>query len=466
MNPSRSRGRSRHTSATPASSAVARPAPSLSISTVPSRNALTEDLGQPLLLVIGAGHFGTYPVSIDGELVFGRDPACAVALTHEKISRRHARVRAVPEPTPDGPAILVEDLESTNGVLIAGQRLVVGACAPLRRGESFQLGPFSVLVLKASAPQGQAEVGTRTAIVVGDPTLRGLPPTVARLAQSAISVIMLGETGTGKEVLARSLHEASGRAGPFVGINSAALSEPLLESELFGHERGSFTGAAHAKPGLLEMARNGTVFLDEIGDLPLVLQAKLLRAIETREVYRVGGLTPVALDVRFLAATHRDLGADVATGRFRSDLYYRLNGVTLHLLPLRNRRDAIPALARQFLEQAGAVDGRPPPHLSLEAISKLTRHDWPGNVRQLRNVIERAALLSSGEEIGARDIVIDDDSPGDRLVQLAEVARRHRGNVTLIARELGTSRSQVHRLAQRHGVDLELLRGTCAAPAR
>jgi DNA-binding NtrC family response regulator len=284
---------------------------------------------------------------------------------------------------------------------------------------------------------------------------------VERIARGQINVLILGETGAGKEVLARTLHELSGRPGPFVAINCGALSETLLESELFGHEKGAFTGAAQAKPGLLETAPRGTVLLDEIGDLPTGLQVKLLRVLETREVYRVGGLKPVPLDVRFLAATHRDLLTDVAEGRFRRDLYYRVNGVTLRLPPLRERRAAIPALARRFLAEAAAAAGRPPPRLGVEAAGLLARHEWPGNVRELRAVVERAVLMTSGDEIGARAILLDAAPPAVADAERARfvaTAHRHAGNVTAMARELATSRSQVRRVAQRLGVDLTRLR--------
>jgi two-component system, NtrC family, response regulator AtoC len=409
--------------------------------------------GGALLLVIGAGHFGTYKVPDDGELTLGRDPACSVPLAHDKISRRHARVRG-------GREVLVEDLGSTNGVVVGGQRLGAGETAPLELGDSFQIGPYTAILVRAAEAEGSADGAARAAIVVPDPTPGAVSEVVARLARSAVSILIVGETGTGKEVLARTLHQLSGRTGPFVGINCAALSETLLESELFGHERGAFTGAVQAKPGLLETAPKGTVFLDEIGELPLGLQAKLLRALETREVQRVGGLKPVPVDARFLAATHRDLAADVAAGRFRRDLYYRVNGVTLRLPPLRARRGAIPDLARRFLDEAAAAAGRPPPRLNLEAVGVLARHDWPGNVRELRTVIERSLHVAGGDEIGARDVLIDTAAaaPDDERARFLEVARRHDGNVTAMARDLATSRSQVRRLAQRLGVDLGRLR--------
>jgi two-component system, NtrC family, response regulator AtoC len=235
---------------------------------------------------------------------------------------------------------------------------------------------------------------------------------VERVAQGTISVLILGETGVGKEVLAESVHRASKRsAQAFLKLNCAALSESLLESELFGHERGSFTGATGAKQGLLETADGGTVFLDEVGELPLAIQAKLLRVIEERAVLRVGGLKTKAIDVRFVAATNRDLEAEIARGTFRQDLYFRLNGVSLMIPPLRERIDEIAGLARAFvasswqkLERDGA-----PPRLAPEALAMLEGYGWPGNIRELRNVIERAVLLSTDGAITPEQL------PAERL---------------------------------------------------
>jgi DNA-binding NtrC family response regulator len=350
---------------------------------------------------------------------------------------------------------VVEDLGSKNGIVVADRQLAAGAVAELRVGDSFRIGPFTVLVAEAAPPETW---GTQAKIQVLDPTPRGLPSAVARLAESAVSIVIEGETGSGKEVLARSIHELSRRTGPFVGLNVPALSDGLLESELFGHERGAFTGAVRAKLGLLETAKDGTVFLDEIGEMPLGLQAKLLRAIETREIYRVGAVKPIALSVRFLAATHRNLEAEVAAGRFRRDLLYRLDGITLQIPPLRERRGAIADLAATFLAEASAAAGRSIPRIGVDAIAKLVRYRWPGNVRELRAVIARSLLLCDGDELRASAILVDAMVPPDSPGAFVELARRHRGNVTEIARVLATSRSQVHRLAQRFGIALDQLR--------
>ena len=229
------------------------------------------------------------------------------------------------------------------------------------------------------------------------PAMVALKRTLIRVAPAPVNVLVLGETGAGKDVVASLLHELSPRAAKrFVGLNCASFPEALIESELFGHERGAFTGAASAKAGLLEAADGGTVFLDEIGELPAPMQAKLLRVIETSEVTRLGGVAPRRIDVRFVAATNRDLEAEVAAGRFRRDLYFRLNTVTVTVPPLRERRAEIEPLARLFLENARRRFNLPAVDLSGDALEALEAHTFPGNVRELRNLMERAALLATG----------------------------------------------------------------------
>jgi transcriptional regulator with GAF, ATPase, and Fis domain len=240
----------------------------------------------------------------------------------------------------------------------------------------------------------------RSNVVMRDPVMLAVRRTVARVAPAPVNVLILGETGVGKDVVATMVHELSTRAKQsLVRLNCASLPEQLLESELFGHERGAFTGAVVSKQGLLETAEGGTVFLDEVGELPLSIQAKLLRAIESREVMRVGGLKTRTIDVRFVAATNRDLARDVTEGRFRQDLFYRLNCVTVLVPPLRERPSEIEPLARLFLESACDRFGAGPMQLSGAAVAALGRYAWPGNARELRNVIERAVLLTNGQVI-------------------------------------------------------------------
>ncbi len=218
-----------------------------------------------------------------------------------------------------------------------------------------------------------------------------------RAAPTDLTVLILGESGTGKEVLARAIHRLSPRKdGPFVPVNCAAIPEGLLESELFGHERGAFTGAVRARPGRFELAKEGTLFLDEIGDMPLPMQAKILRVLQEREFERVGGTRTMTADVRVIAATHRDLDAAEAQGTFRQDLFYRLQGVAMHLPPLRERIDDLPLLAGHLLERAAKRLNRQPAMLSPEALRCLWTYAWPGNVRELQHVLEGAMVLSDG----------------------------------------------------------------------
>jgi len=395
-----------------------------------------------LLLVAGEGYFGTYALVKGTTLVVGRDPVSDVPLDHPKISRRHAYIHI-------GDTIEVEDLGSTNGTRVAGRRLAGGERTVLETGKNLQFGPFVALVLH-SAGKPTAEEPLRAAIPITDPTPGGVPSVVARVATGMVGVLINGETGVGKEVLARTIHELSGRTGQFVAINCAALNASLLESELFGHERGSFTGAATAKAGLFEVAEGGTVFLDEIGELPPALQAKLLRVLETRTVYRVGGVKPVSLDVRFVSATHRDLAQEVGRGGFRRDLYFRVNGIILNVVPLRARRAAIPRLARELLARVAPN----PPRLGAAAVEALMRHDWPGNVRELRTVMERAAVVCDGDEIRASHILFDEaveavpavpdvEGGGDEQerVRIIDALAACAGNQTHAARMLGISRT-------------------------
>jgi DNA-binding NtrC family response regulator len=252
-------------------------------------------------------------------------------------------------------------------------------------------------------------LGSRPRLAAPIGALERLRPMTERVAATDINVLVLGETGVGKELLATMVHDLSPRrSNPLVAVNCAALGDALFESELFGHERGAFTGAVAAKAGLLESADGGSVFLDEVGELTATSQAKLLRVIERKEVTRVGALRPKPIDVRFIAATNRDLEAECANGRFRQDLFFRLNGMTLVLPPLRDRLDEIEALATLFVSRISASTGRKTaPRIDGEAIAALKRHDWPGNVRELKNVIERAVVLCSEDVIRLRHLRAD-----------------------------------------------------------
>jgi two-component system, NtrC family, response regulator len=242
--------------------------------------------------------------------------------------------------------------------------------------------------------------------IVGDaPELQAVYEVVKRAAPTRATVLILGESGTGKELIAQALHEESPRAErAFIKVNCAALSETLLESELFGHEKGAFTGAVGRKEGRFELADGGTLFLDEIGDISPSLQIKLLRVLQQKEFERVGGTQTIKVDVRLVAATNRDLADEVKTGRFREDLYYRLNVVAVTLPPLRQRKGDIPALVSHFMEKYGRAYGKEVKGLAPGTLNALLSHDWPGNVRELENVVERAVVLSKAAELTADDL--------------------------------------------------------------
>ncbi|HSK10598.1 MAG TPA: sigma-54 dependent transcriptional regulator [Vicinamibacterales bacterium] len=271
-------------------------------------------------------------------------------------------------------------------------------------------------------------------------------------ARSPSTILILGESGTGKEVLARAIHAESPRSqGAFVAVSCAALTETLLESELFGHEKGAFTGAVVRRKGKFEMAQGGTLFLDEIGDISPKLQLDLLRVLEDRRFFRVGGSDAVSVDVRIIAATNRDLTKAVADGVFREDLFYRLNVIPVHLPPLRDRLADLPLLVDVFLEQLGAEMNRHVDEVSSEAMALLMAHTWPGNVRELRNVLERAVVVASGTVIQPADLGLRRPSPEDvaigGLASLEEVEKHH------IAHVLGESGGNISQAARTLGID-------------
>jgi two-component system, NtrC family, nitrogen regulation response regulator NtrX len=301
---------------------------------------------------------------------------------------------------------------------------------------------------------------------------------VERVAASETRVCILGETGAGKELVARTIHERSPRAsGAFVTLNCAAVPAELIESELFGHEKGSFTGAAGRHVGKFEQADRGTIFLDEIGDMPLPMQAKLLRVLEEGEVERIGGDKPIAVDVRVLVATHRDLEARVREDKFRQDLFHRIYVFPLLLPPLRERREDIPALVTHFAAQVCTQNGWKPIPFGAEAIEALQSHTWPGNVRELRNMVERLMLLATSGEVDLATVQTvlpkygADSTPSalasgslaervdafERRVILEELKRSH-SNVTLAAKSLGLERSHLYKKAEQLGIDLRAMR--------
>jgi DNA-binding NtrC family response regulator len=320
-------------------------------------------------------------------------------------------------------------------------------------------------------------LGKHEIVWQGD-TMRKVIAQVERVAASETRICILGETGTGKELVARTLHERSPRAGgPFVTLNCAAVPAELIESELFGHEKGSFTGAGARHLGKFEQAQHGTIFLDEIGDMPLAMQAKLLRVLEEAEVERIGGDHTITVDVRVIVATHHDLEQLVRDGKFRQDLFHRVFVFPLRLPPLRERKEDIPSLVQFFSQQLCATNGWKPMRFTEDGISALQEHPWPGNVRELRNAVERLMLLASADEVTAETVSLalpvsstsaDSSVAGtgpladrvrtfEKQTILAELKRNH-NQISNTARALGLERSHLYKKAEQVGIDLKAVR--------
>jgi DNA-binding NtrC family response regulator len=311
--------------------------------------------------------------------------------------------------------------------------------------------------------QLREEVASKKTLIGTSPVMVELYKQIAQVANSDATVLLTGESGSGKELVARTLHERSRRAAaPYHAVNCAALTESLLESELFGHERGAFTGAQTMRRGLFEEASGGTLVLDEVGDVPLKMQAQLLRVLQEGEVRRVGSSVPIAVDVRVIAATNRDLAEDVAEGRLRADLFYRLNVVHLRVPPLRERGEDVILLARHLLSRHAMTQGRPIPEISDDALSRIRNHPWAGNVRELENALARALAMSKNNVLLPRDLPasvsgdtqatptsLDHDWPTLELLQrryIERVLARTAGNKTAAANVLGVDRRTLQRL--------------------
>jgi two-component system nitrogen regulation response regulator NtrX len=377
------------------------------------------------------------------------------------------------EDAPDTAAIVVSGEGTVANAVKAGQRGAYDFVEkPIRDPEAL-LGTIGQAVRvtrlrrKPAVAAGPLPMNGALGIVGESPAVERMREQIRRIAPSSGRVLVTGENGAGKELVALALHALSKRAaGPFVKLNCAAIPKDLLESELFGHERGAFTGAVQAKKGRLELADGGTLFLDEIGDLALEAQAKLLRAIETGELERVGGTRTSRVDVRLVAATNRDLSEAVKSGDFREDLYFRLNVLPIAVPPLRERRTDIGRLAAYFLAQFAAAEEKPCPRLTDDALQLLEDYHWPGNVRELRNLMERAVVLVDGETIDAPDLLPwfesqPEDSEDAGLkgkVARSEIDGIRRAletadwNVTQAAAGLGIDRTNLHRKMRKYGI--------------
>jgi len=395
-----------------------------------------------------------------GEITMGRAPTCDVVIEHDTISRRHAKLHVEVD------RVFVEDLESANGTSLRGQPIAPGTRVLVPLGAMMSLG--DVIVLLRAGPDDAPESEDAGPMEACDRVIDLVAPT-------PLPVLILGETGAGKEVVAERIVAKSTRAKqPFVRVNCAALSETLVESELFGHEKGAFTGADRAKQGLLEAADGGTMLLDEVAELPLAAQAKLLRVLESGETARVGSVTTKRVDVRFIAATNRDLADMVDRGAFREDLLYRLDGVTIRVAPLRERPKEILPLARALLASACETMNRKPPALAEDAATLLSSYDWPGNIRELRRVMERVAalfhgatvrgadltsLLASGASKSARPPPASSMPEAVKLevdaierARIEDALRRAAGNQTKAAKLLGISRRTLVDRLERFGM--------------
>jgi two-component system response regulator AtoC len=361
---------------------------------------------EPLELVIIVGDaLAVVPLPPRGALILGRDKNCDVRIDSGSVSRRHARLHLAPR-------LSIEDLGSANGTFVAEKATGLDVTEPLRRlhgeatdlaiGERVNLGIATIVVRRAPGAPGAAEDQP----IVLDPAMKELQMKLHRAARGQINVLLLGETGVGKEVFARELHAASQRArGPFIALDCGTLPPSLAEDLLFGHEKGAHNTADRPKPGYFEAAHGGTLFLDEVGELPLEVQAKFLRVLEERVVQRLG--TPVSrpVDIRIVAATNRDLRQEVARRAFRLDLLNRLDSMEIEIPPLRQRPAEIDALAQRFVLHFARMLDRPAPAVAPETLAVLRSYRWPGNVRELRNVIERAVTLCQGP------LVLPDDLP-------------------------------------------------------
>src|SRR5512140_3249182 len=379
------------------------------------------------------------------------------------------------EARPDLPVVIMSGHESLE---IVRNAFKLGAFdyleKPITEKDKLLIAVKNALAMQTLRAENAAlrrEAGPQ-AMVGSGAAMQRLFEIIRRAAPSEGRVLVTGENGTGKELVARAIHQNSRRQeGPFVKLNCAAVPAELIESELFGHERGAFTGAVAARRGKFELADGGTLFLDEVGDMPAAMQAKVLRVLQEGEFERVGGQQTLRCDVRVIAATNKDVAAEVEAGRFREDLYYRLNVVPVHTPALREHREDVPELCARFLTEACERNGRRPMHLSQEAVLALQAHEWPGNVRELRNLVERLAILCDGPEItgddvaavlpGARRPRADRFRAGASFHDLVEEAERevilgaldaHADNVSDTARALGLERSHLYKKMRTLGI--------------
>jgi transcriptional regulator with PAS, ATPase and Fis domain len=435
------------------------------------------------LVLLYAEEYGSLPgaFALSGErTTIGREDSTDLKLPFTAVSRNHAEI------VWDASRWLVRDMGSRNGTLLDGHPInqaVLERGAELRIGDAVfkfldsDVAAYCHYSLDGSVTGGQRLV--QSSDLVGGYQMDRIAAELLRIAPTNLSVMLLGESGTGKEVAARELHRHSGRRGAFQAVNCAAIPATLLESELFGYKKGAFSGADRDKPGLVRLADQGTLLLDEIGDMSLEAQAKLLRVLQSREVFPLGATAPERVDIRVVCATHRDLQRLIQLEKFREDLYARLNEYQLRLPPLRDRKEDVFQLARTFVRR----HGRPEQWLSFGFMLGLVNYDWPYNVRELEGCIKRCLALCDGTTIEEallpepiKELMADYGRPlslAEQSLQnssfepsratrgaapsdadLRALLEKHRGNVAGVGRELGKARMQVHRWMERFGIDI------------
>ncbi|MDF1564519.1 MAG: sigma 54-dependent Fis family transcriptional regulator [Deltaproteobacteria bacterium] len=432
------------------------------------------------LTVVAGPEQGRELVSERERIRIGSHPQSDLVLRDQTVSRTHAEIQLTER------GYLLVDVESTNGTVLDGQRVERAYLAP---GSNIKIGA-TILTFNAVDEEIPIEAGHegRLGAMVGESlAMRQAFGLIQKIAPMDVTVLVTGETGTGKELVARALHDYSTRKdGPFVVLDCGAIPPNLIESEIFGHERGAFTGAEKARAGAFERADGGTIFLDELGELRLDLQPRLLRVLENREIRRVGGNKVREIDVRVIAATNRDLQKEIQASNFREDLFFRLSVINVAIPPLRERRGDIEVLARHFLESPRVIASRGRIDISDEALSALKTYDWPGNVRELLNVLERATTLNRGEIIGLEDLperIVQVDTPEGPPIEgdveampevsfkeakealledferdyIRNILKACGGNISEAARRSGLHRKSIERLAKKYDLDARSL---------
>ncbi len=439
---------------------------------------------RPGLVLLYAACFdelaAAYPF-FTSEVIVGRDAGCSICIPDQAASRQHVRIAL------ENDAWILHDRSSRNGTIVNGHYVGEHELEPLdevRIGDAiFKFvaeGATAYVPFRLDGSRSKAAESRRSppmSALVGGLQMDGIARDIERIAKTELSCMILGETGTGKEVVAHAIHDASDRKGSLQAINCAAIPQNLLESELFGYRRGAFSGADRDKPGLIKLADGGTLFLDEIGDMPLDAQAKLLRVLQSKEVFPLGATTAEHVNVRVACATHRNLREQVRDGKFRGDLFARLNEHAVSLPPLRQRKEDVYLLAKTF----AARYGRPDVGLTFSFLLALVHYDWPYNVRELESCIKRGLALTGGAPLDAKhlpeDIAEAMKEYGDKKrpalpsqrepaalkrtpteAELRTLLTRHAGNVAAVGRELGKERMQIHRWLKKYNISLDSYR--------